>query len=162
MKQCVKRGRSAAWLAAASATVIVLNFGATGSHGGVFVEPETAQVEANPPLTAAVQADWADWLEFYLLLKRLEFILSEPLAPPGEEDGTQEESVARAQSQSERFEASGVHASLSVAELDEGLAVINDLRQMMSAYSVEFTDPYWTEYAGTLDAIEWELDAQTP
>lgn len=160
MKHRTKSGPNAAWLAAASATVIILHFGATGSSGGSLIPSASQQAVAQSHRTGAIGADWADWLEFMLMIHRLESLLTNPAgSPDGGSDKIQADAVASAQNQSARFVQSGLRASLSVAQIDEGFSALKDVRRAILDYPQSFTDPFWNHYLETLNALEFELDA---
>lgn len=161
MKHWKKSGRSAARLVAASATAIVLHFGATGSCGGNFVPPAAEQLASQPQSAGASRADWADWLEFVMAIHRLEMILSDPTSAPDEEsDKSQADAVALAKDQMNRLGQSGLRESLSPAEIDGGFSAVHSARQIMLDHFDSFTDPSWNNYLETLDAVERELDVQ--
>ncbi|MFG0242562.1 MAG: hypothetical protein ACF8R9_07265 [Phycisphaerales bacterium JB054] len=154
-----KSGRNAARLAAASATAIVLHFGATGSCGGIFLPPTGEQMAPVPLAVTESRADWADWLEFVLMLHRLEMILADPAAEPdGDDDKIQADAVARAKDQTTRLGQSGLRASLSASQIDGGFSAIDELRDTIYDHAQSFTDPFWNNYLQTLNMLEAELD----
>jgi|GEM_PF-2321254 len=154
-----KSGRSAARLAAASATAIVLHFGATGSCGSVFPPSTTQQMAPETQAAPAIGADWADWLDFMLMFHQLESLLYQSAtAPGGTDDKDQADAIARAKDQSNRFWQSGLRESLSAAQIDGGFSAIDEVRQTILDHPQSFSDPFWNNYLQTLDELARELD----
>lgn len=157
--QRTKSGRSAARLAAASATAMVLHFGATGSCGGEFPPSATQQIAPETQAAPAIGADWADWLDFMMMFHQLESLLYQSAtAPGGEDDKVQADAVARARDQSNRFWQSGLRESLSVVQIDGGFSAIEEVRRTILDHPQSFSDPFWNSYLQTLNELALELD----
>lgn len=118
-----------------------------------------ASAPATGPTAQVVSRGWAEWLDYIVRQRRLEFILAsgEPLSGDGE--ATEEAAVALAEDQDARYAQSGLSPSLTPDEVAQALTDIGTLQSTILLNPTEFSDPVWDEYLDTLRAMKADLES---